>query len=100
MPTERSGRRGKPGPRACRVWAEVGMTLPVAGDPPTFIRYSFGHERISPTDSDKDIKATEELVHSMNEAVVEKRVKRYARMIRQVQKAEGVDNRPRGRRRS
>jgi hypothetical protein len=65
-----------------RVWSEVGVTVAVTDDPPQFLRFTFGHERIAPSSTQTDIKKTEALVNEFNEFILEKRLKQYQRMFR------------------
>jgi hypothetical protein len=67
------------------VGSEVGVTLPI-GDSTAHLRFSFWHERISPSDSEEDIKATAALVDDFNEAEIERRVKKYRRLVKREMK--------------
>lgn len=69
-------------PKSVRVWSEVGVTLPI-GDTYAHFRVSFGHERISPTDSTKDLKETTNLVDEFNEEQLDKMLRKYSRMVRE-----------------
>jgi hypothetical protein len=69
-------------PKPVRVWAEVGVTIAVTEDPPQFIRFSFGHEKIAPNDDQETIKRYEALVYETCEAVVERRIRRLKRLVR------------------
>lgn len=67
-----------------RVWAEAGVTLAVSENPPQFIKFSFGHERIAPNDDMETIKRYEAMCYEFCEQVVEKRVKKLKRLIKAV----------------
>lgn len=67
-----------------RVYSEVGVTVAVSEDPPQFVRYTFGHERIARSDSTEEIERTERLVHEVNERMVEKRVRELVRLVKRV----------------
>lgn len=47
----------------------------------SFVKFTYGHERMSPSDSAADLRRTEALIHEENEKVLDKRLKQYVRMI-------------------
>lgn len=65
-----------------RVWSEVGVTVAVTEDPPQFLRFTFGHERIAKNGSTEEIKRTAALVDEFNEAELERRLNKYRRILR------------------
>lgn len=67
-----------------RVWSEAGVTLCVSMDPHQFVKFSFGHERWSPSDSAEDIARTERQVYEFCERTVNKRVSKLAKLVRAV----------------
>ena len=89
MPAEQSKTaKGRRKSRAVRVWAEVGVTLAVTQDPPQFVRFTFGHERIAPNDTQETIEKYERMVIANCEETVEKEVKRLARIVRRAGRAD------------
>lgn len=86
-----------------RVWSEVGLTLPV-GDTTAHIRFLFGHERIAKNSTEAEISRTEKLIDAFNEEVVERKVRKYTRLIGAWQGSEEEegkeDTRSRARRRA
>jgi len=78
--------------KGVRVWSEVGLTLAVTDDPPQFIRFAFGHERIAKSDSVEEIRKTAALVDEFNEAELERRIKKYKNLVRR-ETAEDEPNR-------
>ena len=77
--------------KAVRVWGEAGITVAVSGDPPQFLKVMFGHERIAPSDSKVVLDKYEKLVNDYNEEVVERRAKRYRRLIRRINSGTGKE---------
>lgn len=65
-----------------RVWSEVGVTIAVSDDPPQFLRYTFGHERIAKNSTQEEIRKTARLVDEFNEAELERRIDKFARLLR------------------
>ena len=96
MPEPRSGTRRAATdlPKAVRVWGEVGVTLAVTQEPPQFIRYSFGHERIAPNDSAETLARYETLVFETCNEAVEKRSRQLHRLIRTVNSDDESLHRP------
>jgi hypothetical protein len=74
--------------RAVRIYVEAGITMAVTDDPPQFVRFTFGQERIAPDDSEETVARYERIAYEACEAVVERRVRRLARLIRRVQSEE------------
>lgn len=74
--------------RTVRVWAEVGVTLAVTQDPPQFVKFTFGHERIAPNDTQETLEKYQSLVIESCEATVEKEVKRLSRIVRRASRGE------------
>jgi hypothetical protein len=65
-----------------RVWSEVGVTIAVTDDPPQFLRFSFGHERIAKSSSQEEIRKTAALVDEFNEAELDRRLAKYRRVVK------------------
>lgn len=65
------------------VWSEVGMSVPV-GDTYAHLRFSFGHERFAKSDSLKDLKETSALVDEFNEEELDRRTRKYMRLVKQI----------------
>jgi hypothetical protein len=56
------------------------MTIPV-GDSNAYIKFMFGHERIAPDGTITTLKRVASDMDSFNEAEVERRIKKYTRLI-------------------
>jgi hypothetical protein len=76
-------------PKAVRVWGEAGITIAVTDDPPQFVKFVFGHERIAPDDREATLKKVEERINTFNEEVVERRAKKYRRLLRRINSGTG-----------
>lgn len=66
-----------------RMGSEVGVTLPIE-DTTAHIRFSFWSERLAKNDSQEELKRTAALIDEFNEAELERRVRKYQRLIRRV----------------
>lgn len=77
--------------RAVRIYVEAGVTMAVTDDPPQFVRFTCGQERIVPDDSEETVARYERIAYEACEAIVERRVRRLARLIRRVQSEEESD---------
>lgn len=77
-----------------RVWSEVGVTIAVTDDPMQFVRFTFGHERISKNSTAKEIARTANLVDEFNEREVEKRLRKYKRLVRRESAVQDSDDTP------
>lgn len=64
-----------------RVWSEVGITVAVTDDPPQFLKFSFGHERIAKNDSIEEIRKTARLIDEFNEAELDRRLAHYKKVV-------------------
>lgn len=82
MPRSNDNERSPDGP--VRVWADAGVTLCVSMDPHQFVKFSFGHERWSPSDTQEDIERTERQAYEFCERVVNRRVAKLAKLVRAV----------------
>lgn len=71
------------------VGSEVGVTLPV-GDTTAHIRFSFWHERVSGP-SVAAIRRTADQIDEFNEAELERRVRKYRRVIERTLNDEDSD---------
>lgn len=80
-----------------RVWSEVGVTIAVTDEPPQFLRFTFGHERIAKSSSQADVVKAEALVDEFNEKILDKRLKKYRRMFRSSDVSETAKEGPRER---
>jgi len=77
--------------RAVRIYVEAGITMAVTDDPPQFVRFSFGQERIVPNDDEETLARYERIAYEACEAIVERRARRLARLIRRVGSEESSD---------
>jgi hypothetical protein len=66
--------------RRVRVWSETTVTLAVTQDPPQFVKYTFGSERMVPNNA-KAIADAERRIHEFNVEVVTARVQDYAELV-------------------
>lgn len=73
------------------VGSEVGITIPI-GDTTAHLRTSFWSERFAKSDSAKDLKAAAELVDEFNEVELDRRVKKYKRIIERILQEEDEDD--------
>lgn len=69
--------------RGVVVGSEIGVTLPI-GDTTAHLRFSFWHERIAKSDSADEIRRTASLVDDFNEAELDRRTKKYLRLIARI----------------
>lgn len=81
----RQGKQNTPAP----VWSECGLTIPIGEDPYSYVKVSFGFEKLSPSDSMEDIERTERQIYRKCEEIVEKRARRLARLSKAVRESEG-----------
>lgn len=82
--TAASSRRARRKNGPVRCWSECSVTISVSNDPPQFIKFTHGFEMMSPTDDEDDIRRTEFKIYKTCEEIVDKRVKRLARLIKQI----------------
>lgn len=78
----------RPGSRTSgpvRVWSSASITVAVSQDPPQFIKFEHGFEMMAPNDTEAAIKRTENYIFQTCEAIIDKRVKRLRRLIRQLE---------------
>lgn len=66
------------------VYSECSITVCVDRAANEFLKFTVGHERFSPSDSDADLARTETAAWKFNEAVVDKRSRQIKRLIRQI----------------
>lgn len=66
------------------VYSECSITVCVDRTANEFLKFTFGHERLSPSDSEADLIRTEKAAWTFNEAVVDKRSRQIKRLIRQI----------------
>jgi hypothetical protein len=85
--SEDNRRRVKRGGREMLVYSEVSITVKVDPISNNFIKIVAGHERLSPSASDHDLKATFKDAERFNEAIVDRQAKRIQRIIRQIEEA-------------
>lgn len=71
--------------KAVNVWGEVSITVAITDDPPQFIKVTFGHERVAPSDDDETISRYERRIHRKNEEVVERRAEQLKRLVERIQ---------------
>lgn len=65
-----------------RVWSECGVTVAVTENPPQFIRFLTGAERIAPDSSETTRKRVEAALYAELELTVDKRVKKMVRLVK------------------
>ncbi len=65
-----------------RVWTECGVTVAVTDDPPQFIRFLTGAERVAPDSSQATRERVEAELYAELEATVEKRVRKMVRLVK------------------
>jgi hypothetical protein len=83
-----------------RVWGSVGVTIAVTDDPPQFLRFEFGHERISKNGTQEEIRKTATLIDEFNEKELDKRLKKYRRLFRSAEAVEPTTDAPTARERA
>lgn len=86
--TPAARRQMRPGSRTSgpvRVWSSASVTVAVSDDPPQFIKFEHGFEMMSPNDTDAAIKRTEAKIYATCEAIIDRRVKKLRRLIRQLE---------------
>jgi hypothetical protein len=99
MPTKRVGATSEPARgrsttrraserNGVRVWGEVSITIAITDDPPQFVKVTFGHERISPSDTLADLQRTERTINEFNERTVNRRAEHYKRLAKAAGHAE------------
>lgn len=65
-----------------RVWCEAGVTLAVTDNPPQFVRFTVGMERMSPRSDADSVARAERALYRQCEEIVETRVRALARLVR------------------
>lgn len=83
-----------------RVWSECGVTVAVSSDPPQFIRFTTGHERIAPDDDPATIRRTERAIYADCEKIVDKRVKALIKLVEAAGETPAISSSSRSSRRS
>lgn len=68
--------------KAVRVWSEVGVTVCITDDPPQYLKFTFGHERLAKSGSQVELQKTARQIDEFNEAEIEKRIDQYTRLIK------------------
>lgn len=63
------------------VTEKIGVSLPL-GDYEGFVKVEFGHTRMSPSSSEKDLKATTKAVQAFNDKQLAKRYKKLSKAAR------------------
>lgn len=63
-----------------RVWSELAVTLPL-GDTTAHLRFAFGHERLAKSSAEVDVKKAAAMTDSFNEEELERRIRKYRRVI-------------------
>lgn len=66
-----------------RVWSECSVTVAISEDPPQFVKFTHGFERMAPNSKRTTITQVEDEIYRACEKIVEKRIKRLTRVIRQ-----------------
>lgn len=67
-----------------RSWSECSVTVAVSDDPPQFIKFTHGFEMMSPSDSTEDLRNTERHIYETCEKIVNERVRKLRRLMRQI----------------
>jgi hypothetical protein len=67
-----------------RVWSECSVTISVSSDPPQFVKFSHGFEKMCPSSSTRAIKRTEAEIFAVCEEVVDRRVRKLKRLLRRL----------------
>lgn len=78
------------------MWNEVTVTLAVTENPPQFVKFTAGHERLAANDSEAELRRVDNEIYKFCEEVVDRRV---AHLVRTVQAAEAREAAPPPRRR-
>lgn len=65
-----------------RVWCEAGVTLAVTDNPPQFVRFTVGMERMSPRGDADSVARTERALYRQCEKAVEARSRELVRLVR------------------
>lgn len=68
-----------------RVWSSASVTVAVSDDPPQFVKFEHGFEMMSPNDTDAAIRRTEQKIYDTCEAVINRRLKKLRRLMRQIE---------------
>lgn len=85
-PASRVRRTPSSGP--VRVWSEATVTICVTEEPPQFVKFTTGHERMAPDDNERTIAQTEKAIYDQCESIVAARVKDLTRLVRAAQAAD------------
>lgn len=88
MPREPQSTRGrKPQPDGTvRVWSEMGMTVQITDDPPQYVKFSVGHERLAPDASEETLDKYAAVVDEYNERWANRVLRRLERLARRVER--------------
>lgn len=81
--TPATSRRASSGP--VRVWSEASVTIAVSENPNQYLKFTHGFEKMAPNDSSAAIARTEREIYEACERVLDRRVKRIARLIREME---------------
>lgn len=76
-----TARRSAAGTKSVRVYVECGITLAVTEDPPQYIKYTVGAEKIAPNDTLETIQRTERQLYDQLEQIVEQRITKLQRLV-------------------
>lgn len=80
-----SARRRAKGSTGVVVYSECSVTVCVDRKNNNYVKVTVGHERLSPSDSEHDLAATEKAAWAFNEKVVDRRVSRIKRLIASIE---------------
>lgn len=64
------------------VYEKIGVSVPIDGDYSGYVKVEFGHSRVSPTSSDKDVEKTTRKVQAFNDEQLTKRVKKLRKAMK------------------
>lgn len=66
-----------------RVWGAVTLTIAITSDPPQFVKYEFGHERLV-NNNPHSIARAEKAIHEFNEQIVQDRIEEYRQLAEEM----------------
>ena len=80
--TPAASRASSSGP--VRVWSEASVTVAITQDPPQFAKFTHGFERMAPNDSPAAVKKVEAEIFAECERIIDLRIKKLRRLMRQI----------------
>lgn len=82
-----SRRRRDRGDTGFLVYTEWSVTINIDPTTNTFMKLTAGHERLSPSDNERDLMKTFEASRQFNEKILDKHARRAKKLIRQIEAA-------------